>query len=106
VPHDDLRVKKGQATKYLFLVALGGAIGSAARYLVGAFVGNYFGPDFPSASPMRNDLLNTARRTHIEERKGINDTQSPRKAPKIEIIEQGSANCWCRNKAVCPKMRE
>jgi CrcB protein len=31
----------------LLLVALGGAIGSAARYLVGAFVGNYFGPDFP-----------------------------------------------------------
>ena len=29
------------------LVALGGAIGSAARYLVGAFVANRFGPDFP-----------------------------------------------------------
>ena len=40
-------MKKGQATKNLLLVALGGAIGSAARYLVGAFVGNYFGPDFP-----------------------------------------------------------
>jgi fluoride exporter len=26
---------------------LGGAIGSAARYLVGAFIGNCFGPDFP-----------------------------------------------------------
>jgi fluoride exporter len=31
----------------LLLVALGGAIGSAARYLVGAFVANSFGPDFP-----------------------------------------------------------
>src|SRR5215210_5121566 len=28
-------------------VALGGAIGSAARYLVGAFIANHFGPDFP-----------------------------------------------------------
>ena len=28
-------------------VALGGAIGSAARYLVGAFIANRFGPDFP-----------------------------------------------------------
>ena len=31
----------------VLLVALGGAIGSAARYLVGAFVANRFGPDFP-----------------------------------------------------------
>jgi fluoride exporter len=31
----------------VMLVALGGAIGSAARYLVGAFVANRFGPDFP-----------------------------------------------------------
>ncbi len=31
----------------LLLVALGGAIGSAARYLVGVFIGNHFGPDFP-----------------------------------------------------------
>jgi CrcB protein len=31
----------------LLLVTLGGGIGSAARYLVGAFVANYFGPDFP-----------------------------------------------------------
>jgi CrcB protein len=31
----------------LLLVALGGAIGSAARYLVGALVANRFGPDFP-----------------------------------------------------------
>ena len=31
----------------LLLVALGGGIGSAARYLVGAFVANRFGPDFP-----------------------------------------------------------
>src|SRR5215210_1339376 len=28
-------------------VALGGAIGSAARYLAGAFIANRFGPDFP-----------------------------------------------------------
>ncbi len=31
----------------VLLVALGGAIGSAARYLVGVFIGNYFGPYFP-----------------------------------------------------------
>ena len=31
----------------VLLVALGGAIGSAARYLAGAFIANYFGPDFP-----------------------------------------------------------
>ena len=31
----------------VLLVALGGAIGSAARYLVGVFVANRFGPDFP-----------------------------------------------------------
>src|SRR4028118_983750 len=31
----------------VLLVALGGAIGSAARYLVGAFVANRFSPDFP-----------------------------------------------------------
>lgn len=31
----------------VLLVALGGAIGSAARYLVGAFVANRFGTDFP-----------------------------------------------------------
>jgi CrcB protein len=31
----------------VLLVALGGAIGSAARYLVGAFVANRFAPDFP-----------------------------------------------------------
>jgi CrcB protein len=31
----------------VLLVALGGAIGSAARYLVGALVANQFGPDFP-----------------------------------------------------------
>ncbi|HVF02765.1 MAG TPA: fluoride efflux transporter CrcB [Rubrobacteraceae bacterium] len=31
----------------VLLVALGGAIGSAARYLMGAFVANRFGPDFP-----------------------------------------------------------
>lgn len=31
----------------VLLVALGGAIGSAARYLVGAFVANRFGPNFP-----------------------------------------------------------
>src|SRR3954470_18137964 len=31
----------------VLLVALGGAIGSAARYLVGAFIANRFGPDFP-----------------------------------------------------------
>ena len=31
----------------VLLVALGGAIGSAARYLVGAFVANRYGPDFP-----------------------------------------------------------
>ena len=30
----------------VLLVALGGAIGSAARYLVGAFIANRFGPDF------------------------------------------------------------
>jgi CrcB protein len=28
-------------------VALGGAVGSAARYLAGAFIANHFGPDFP-----------------------------------------------------------
>jgi fluoride exporter len=28
-------------------VALGGAVGSAARYLAGAFIANRFGPDFP-----------------------------------------------------------
>ncbi len=31
----------------VLLVALGGAIGSAARYLVGAVIANRFGPDFP-----------------------------------------------------------
>ncbi len=31
----------------VLLVALGGAIGSAARYLVGAIIANRFGPDFP-----------------------------------------------------------
>ncbi len=31
----------------VLLVALGGAIGSAARYLMGAFIANRFGPDFP-----------------------------------------------------------
>jgi CrcB protein len=31
----------------VLLVALGGAIGSAARYLVGVLIGNRFGPDFP-----------------------------------------------------------
>lgn len=31
----------------VLLVALGGAIGSAARYLVGVFIANRFGPDFP-----------------------------------------------------------
>jgi CrcB protein len=31
----------------VLLVALGGAIGSAARYLAGAFIANRFGPDFP-----------------------------------------------------------
>ncbi len=31
----------------VLLVALGGAIGSAARYLVGVFVAHRFGPDFP-----------------------------------------------------------
>ena len=31
----------------VLLVALGGAIGSAARHLVGVFVSNRFGPDFP-----------------------------------------------------------
>ncbi|CAA9441706.1 MAG: Fluoride ion transporter CrcB [uncultured Rubrobacteraceae bacterium] len=31
----------------VLLVALGGAIGSAARHLVGVFVANRFGPDFP-----------------------------------------------------------
>jgi fluoride ion exporter CrcB/FEX len=31
----------------VLLVALGGAPGSAARYLAGAFIANRFGPDFP-----------------------------------------------------------
>jgi hypothetical protein len=31
---------------------------------------------FPTASLMRNDLLNTARQAHIEERKGYKDAQS------------------------------
>ena len=31
----------------VLLVALGGAIGSAARYLIGGFIANRFGPDFP-----------------------------------------------------------
>lgn len=31
----------------VLLVALGGAIGSVARYLAGAFIANRFGPDFP-----------------------------------------------------------
>ena len=31
----------------VLFVALGGAIGSAARYLVGALIANRFGPDFP-----------------------------------------------------------
>lgn len=39
--------EEGPGEQEPLLVALGGAIGSAARYLVGAFVGNYFGPYFP-----------------------------------------------------------
>jgi fluoride exporter len=31
----------------VLLVAFGGAIGSVARYLAGAFIANRFGPDFP-----------------------------------------------------------
>ena len=31
----------------VLLVALGGVIGSAARYLIGGFIANRFGPDFP-----------------------------------------------------------
>ena len=39
--------KEALETLNLLLVALGGAIGASARYLVGAFVANRFGPDFP-----------------------------------------------------------
>jgi hypothetical protein len=38
----------------------------------------------PTASLMRNDLLITARRAHIEQRKGYKDPQSAPKAPKRE----------------------
>jgi hypothetical protein len=41
------RVKEALKTVNLLLVTLGGGIGSAARYLVGAFIANNFGPDFP-----------------------------------------------------------
>jgi hypothetical protein len=40
---------------------------------------------------MRNDLLNTARRTRIEERKGYKDAQNTQKGTQIEAAEQGSA---------------
>jgi CrcB protein len=47
MPAREYRSKEALTTLNLLLVALGGAIGSAARYLTGAFVANRFGPDFP-----------------------------------------------------------
>src|SRR5215208_7648038 len=41
----------------------------------------------PTASLMRNDLLNTACCPRIEERKGYKDAHRRRKAPKIEVAE-------------------
>jgi hypothetical protein len=40
---------------------------------------------------MRNNLLNTARHTRIEERKGHKDAQNTPKGLKFEAAEQGSA---------------
>jgi hypothetical protein len=37
---------------------------------------------------MQNDLLNTASRVRIEERKGYKDARNRGKAPKIEAAKQ------------------
>src|ERR687890_1378140 len=47
VPFVDREGFLGRRSINVLLVALGGAIGPAARYLVGAFIANRFGPDFP-----------------------------------------------------------
>ena len=47
VPFVDREGSLGRRSINVLLVALGGAIGPAARYLVGAFIANRFGPDFP-----------------------------------------------------------
>ena len=41
---------------------------------------------------MWNDLLNIARRTRIEERKGYKGAQNTLKGTQIEAAELGSAN--------------
>src|ERR687890_2909737 len=47
VPFVDREGSLGRRSINVLLVALGGAIGPAARYLMGAFIANRFGPDFP-----------------------------------------------------------
>src|SRR5215216_5731526 len=47
VPFVDREGSLGRRSINVLLVALGGAIGPAARYLVGTFIANRFDPDFP-----------------------------------------------------------
>src|SRR5215213_3034809 len=47
VPSVDREGSLGRRSINVLLVALGGAIGPAARYLVGTFIANRFDPDFP-----------------------------------------------------------
>jgi hypothetical protein len=46
----------------------------------------------PTASLMRNDLLNTACRVRIDERKGYKVPKTGRTAPEIEVAVQLRAN--------------
>jgi MFS family permease len=47
VPFVDREGSLGRRSINVLLVALGGAIGPAARYLMGTFIANRFDPDFP-----------------------------------------------------------